>query len=1428
MSENQASSTSSCVYVLDNNYGWLPGNVISTAPDGKTCLVNVKVPAATGTKDGATQETRTIKLSEYQNQNLPLQNVDSNGHLIPMADMCDLPSLHEAAILYNLQHRYEKASGSEECIPYTRVGDIVIAVNPFQWIPRLYADDTRGMYADKLVWNAKSGEGDPKAHLDPHVYESSAGAYRGLAVDGQDQSILVSGESGAGKTESVKIVMKHLASIHAPVGDESHDESGETHDIVAKVLDSSPLLEAFGNAKTVRNDNSSRFGKYTQLQFDVEDARLASFQNRSVPSCILAGSYCETYLLEKSRVTGHEQIERTYHIFYQLLSAPDKSKEEVWQKGLEGTNFESFKFVGATDTTHIEGKTDAEKWFLTVKALELVGVTGETLIHLMRAVATVMQLGNIVFEESKQNEDVSVITSTVELDNLADVTGIDMNELSKALTTRSVVAGAQETYIVPLNARDAKDSCDAFAKEIYHQVFDWLVRKINVATSAESNYKSPIGDGEVPREFGIIGLLDIFGFESFQVNRFEQLCINYTNEKLQQKYISDVFRSVTEEYEFEGIQCVDIEISDNADVLKLIEGRMGVLDVLNEECVRPKGNDDSFVSKVKTMNKDSESLIQGKLDRPNEFAIQHYAGPVKYDASNFIQKNMDNLPLDLLKCAVESTNPIISTELRAVLDAKEAAASAKGAKKSSLTIVSKFKRQLNHLMENVSKTRTRYIRCIKPNKDRIPQQMDLKMSVEQLRCAGIVAAVTITRVAFPNRLMHETVMERFSFLDENEEEECAESFDETKEEAEDEKKDSAGDEKSKEDVAALMDKLLKPLEVTDTEGKVTKGYVVGKTRVYFRRGSLEFLETKRVKALGVVATVIQRFTRGYIAKSKYWLIMDATIMAQALTRMYQSRTAFLLKKQAAITLSCWYRCYTAKAILIDLRRNHAACVIEASWRRDRALRYLRLCVKSATLIETIARGAIQRPLYRRMVKEAADEARVNEKIAALQKRLQEAERKWITAEKQRIEAEKRAETGEGVTKEVVTIIKTVSDEAEEKKTEGLSSLSKALFDESTEMLEFLKKDNFNLKASNYLLRNDLEELKVYTSQLEQHNASLQTTVQMSKQSTAHLVQSNQKLAAEVAEHKEAALEARQQLKLRNYEHLSELSKVMEDHRKKEAANRMEIARLKKALGESPNPGHESLKSPLTSPTSEAAATPKQVPQSSLRRNLGNTSGRNTPTGSVSSGFKNNSVFRRTLSYKSIESLDRWGHDGYLATTRSDTESLKSSGSQGGGRNRPGRSGKQSGAGGGKPEKIEVPSSLAAHGNPRWRKFHKSRVHTGGIVASTHKAEAASLTDGAASPTVAGSKPKVNKARASPRSSLSSSLQATVEKETKGAKPKAIASSLGTALKVEHGKENKKSRVSSSPTAGSVVASSLSKAMSGKKLSSSLSKAVSKK
>ncbi len=523
----------------------------------------------------------------------------------------------------------------------------MIAVNPYQWFSDLYSISQRLYYGQALVWHplvATKTTEDPRVHLPPHVYEASCLAYKGLLKHKEDQSILVSGESGAGKTETVKILLGDIASVQK--GPSATMGVGD-NEIVRKVLDSNPLLEAFGNARTLRNDNSSRFGKYLQLQFDRE----------SSSRCVLAGSKCEVYLLEKSRVTMHHPQERTYHIFYQLLAAPEDTKLQIWS-GLANTDNESFDYVGWTTTTTIEGKSDAERFQLTVQALELIGLRGESLLTLWRAICIVLQLGNLDFIPDPQNSDASLVDDEEELDSLSELIGIQSSQLKAALTIRTVQARS-ETFQVPLTADKAKESTDAFAKEIYAKTFLWLVRAINDATCAERNYnpskhrnsladtiraRSTGATTSIPsvssHEYGIIGLLDIFGFETFEVNRFEQMCINYANEKLQQKFTQDIFRSVQIEYEMEGIELQEITYDDNTDVLDLVEGRMGLLAFLNEECVRPKGSDKTFVYKAQSMNKGNPCFFRAKHASDHEFGIKHYAGKVTYDATNFVVKNM--------------------------------------------------------------------------------------------------------------------------------------------------------------------------------------------------------------------------------------------------------------------------------------------------------------------------------------------------------------------------------------------------------------------------------------------------------------------------------------------------------------------------------------------------------------------------------------------------------------------------------------------------------------------------------------------------------------------------------------------------------------------------------------------------------------------
>jgi len=496
------------VYIRDAQYKWLPATIVETDYESSSSRdknhnikVQVRLPnnweeytvISTQSIKGSSQDIkleRTVKLTDYDNNELPLQNLEKDGitSLIDgKNDMADLTNLHEAAILYNLKSRHSNS------LPYTRVGDILVAVNPFRWIDGLYTEDKQLFYAKHIIWQTTNnntltprgknnqplataaserkavGYEYEKLGINPHVYETSSLAYLGLAVDGHDQTILVTGESGAGKTETIKIVMNHLATVERsrPKWPESDRVLSNEHksDTVNKVLQANPLFEAFGNAKTTRNDNSSRFGKFTQLQFDVESIDDAASGGRQVPSCHLVGSKCITYLLEKSRVVSVSEGERTFHIFYQLLGAPDEEKEKIWKNGLVGVSVSDFSYLSKTSDC-IDGLASAENWQDTVEALKVFGIDGELFLNVMQSLCIVLQLGNITFDAQMcDGEERSIISSIAELEKLSALMGVTTEEIETALTKRFMTTRGEE-FTIFLKPNEARDGCDALSKEV--------------------------------------------------------------------------------------------------------------------------------------------------------------------------------------------------------------------------------------------------------------------------------------------------------------------------------------------------------------------------------------------------------------------------------------------------------------------------------------------------------------------------------------------------------------------------------------------------------------------------------------------------------------------------------------------------------------------------------------------------------------------------------------------------------------------------------------------------------------------------------------------------------------------------------------------------------------------------------------------------
>ena len=440
-------------------------------------------------------------------------------------------------------------------------------------------------------------------------------------------------------------------------------------------------------------------------------------------------------------------------------------------------------------------------------------------------------------------------------------------------------------------------------------MFDVLVAKINERTE-------PRGSPTYGAEYGTISLLDIFGFESFNVNRFEQLCINYANERLQQKYVGDNFQAIKSEYEAEGINVFDFSLIDNSHVMELLEGKLGLITQLNEECVKKNGEDENFVYKFNLVNSDSSSLIQNPLHRNYEFAVRHYAAPIKYDARKFIERNLDKIPPLLLQCAMKSTNPLIRDEFQQLSSKQEQPKSGGPKKRSEATkhfVLTKFRQQLSSLMSLIEESRTRYIRCVKPNKSMLPKIMDHTHTVSQLESAGLVTAIIISRESFPNRLSYELVLERFRFL--------SYMFDDCQ----------LGFGDIKKDAETLLSNLLKGVSSETHSGKV-KAFACGKTKVYFRAGALEIIETIRQEHYAKAAVRLQAWIRPILLKQNYQKARLGMVLLQSEVRRLIASKAFTKKRQSALVMQCFVRKTLAMLELTRRRENHASTVIQTTWR----------------------------------------------------------------------------------------------------------------------------------------------------------------------------------------------------------------------------------------------------------------------------------------------------------------------------------------------------------------------------------------------------------------------------------------------------------------------------------------------------------------
>lgn len=833
-------------------------------------------------------------------------------------DMTKLAYLHEPGVLHNLSCRY----GLNEIYTYT--GNILIAVNPFQRLPHLY--DVHMMEQYK---GASFGE------LSPHLFAIADACYRALINDQASQAILVSGESGAGKTETTKMLMRYLAFMGGRSGTE-----GRT--VEQQVLESNPVLEAFGNAKTVKNNNSSRFGKFVEIQFDKHGK--------------ISGAAVRTYLLERSRVCQVSDPERNYHCFYMLCSAPP---EDV--KRFKVGDPRSFHYLNQTNCYEVANVDDAREYIETRNAMDIVGIDQEEQDAIFRVVAAILHLGNVNFskgqeiDSSKLRDDKSVH----HLKTVAELLMCDEKALEDSLCQRVIVT-PDGNITKPLDPGSAALSRDALAKTVYSRLFDWIVDKINNSI------------GQDPDATNIIGVLDIYGFESFKINSFEQLCINLTNEKLQQHFNQHVFKMEQEEYTREEIDWSYVEFVDNQDVLDLIEKKPGgIIALLDEACMFPKSTHETFAQKMYQTYKVHKRFSKPKLAR-TAFTINHYAGDVTYQADQFLDKNKDYVVAEHQALLNSSRCPFVANLFPPLPEE-----TSKQSKFSS--IGTRFKQQLQSLMETLNTTEPHYIRCVKPNAVLKPGIFENYNVLNQLRCGGVLEAIRISCAGYPTKRTFDEFIDRFGML-------VPELVD--------------SDEKAA--CAAICDRMG------------LKGYQIGKTKVFLRAGQMAELDARRAEILANAARLIQRRIKTHLMRKEFIKLRKASVQSQKFwrarlakkifeymrrdaasiriqkhVRAHSARKAYLQVYESATAIQTGLRAMAARNEHRFRRETRASIIIQTRWRQHRAYAAYKQQQKASLILQCLWRARIARKELRKLRMEARETGALKEAKDKLEKRVEE-------------------------------------------------------------------------------------------------------------------------------------------------------------------------------------------------------------------------------------------------------------------------------------------------------------------------------------------------------------------------------------------------------------------------------------------------------
>uniref|UniRef100_A0A8C6KJX1 Myosin, heavy chain 6, cardiac muscle, alpha n=1 Tax=Nothobranchius furzeri TaxID=105023 RepID=A0A8C6KJX1_NOTFU len=776
-------------FVVDDKEEYVKGQILSK--DG--AMVTVKK------EDGTTV---SVKECGVHPQNPPKFD--------KIEDMAMFTFLHEPAVLFNLKERYAA------WMIYTYSGLFCVTVNPYKWLP-VYDYEVVAAY-----------RGKKRSEAPPHIFSISDNAYQYMLTDRENQSVLITGESGAGKTVNTKRVIQYFASIAAVGGGGKKDSSKGT--LEDQIIQANPALEAFGNAKTLRNDNSSRFGKFIRIHFGTSGK--------------LSSADIETYLLEKSRVTFQLKAERNYHIFYQILS---NQKPELLDLLLITNNPYDYSYISQGEVS-VASINDSEELMATDNAFDVLGFTSEEKTAVYKLTGAIMHYGNMKFKQ-KQREEQAEADGTEAADKSAYLMGLNSADLIKGLCHPRVKVGNE--YVTKGQSVDqVYYSIGALAKSVYEKMFNWMVVRINQSLDTKQH-----------RQY-FIGVLDIAGFEIFDFNTFEQLCINFTNEKLQQFFNHHMFVLEQEEYKKEGIDWEFIDFGmDLQACIDLIEKPLGILSILEEECMFPKASDQTFKAKLYDnhlgKNKMFEKPRAAKGKAEAHFALVHYAGTVDYNIGNWLVKNKDPLNETVVGLYQKSSLKLLSLLFSTYTGADGADKSGKATKKkgSSFQTVSALHREnLNKLMTNLKTTHPHFVRCLIPNERKTPGVMDNCLVMHQLRCNGVLEGIRICRKGFPNRVLYGDFKQRYRILNA-----------------------AAIPEGQFIDCKKSAEKLLGSLDIDHTQ------YRFGHTKVFFKAGLLGTLEEMRDEQLSRIITRIQANARGILMRETFAKLVerrDALVVIQ--------------------------------------------------------------------------------------------------------------------------------------------------------------------------------------------------------------------------------------------------------------------------------------------------------------------------------------------------------------------------------------------------------------------------------------------------------------------------------------------------------------------------------------------------------------------